>query len=198
MVPCVDPHSKGAWEFGPLEPKVPGTDVGSCSGTWYLDLGFQKSVALLQACPAEPENTGAWCEVLALEGVLCVRGWAVGKEVGDQDLKFSGCSLLPGCMWGVRGRGQIREGPDSHRVPIFLSGVEPYHTALAAEQVELGFLIKLVFSISWILISQCDFLSLKNMLIFMSLRVLLAYMYVPCVCAWCRWKPNEYVRVPWN
>ena len=48
--------------------RVPGTDVGSCSGTWYLDLGFQKSVALFQACPAEPESTGARCEALALEG----------------------------------------------------------------------------------------------------------------------------------
>lgn len=50
---------------------VPGTDVGSYSGTWYLDLAFQKSVALLQACPADPERTGARCEALALEGVLC-------------------------------------------------------------------------------------------------------------------------------
>lgn len=53
--------------------RVPGTDVGSCSGTWYLDLGFQKSVALFQACPAEPESTGARCEALALEGgrIVC-------------------------------------------------------------------------------------------------------------------------------
>lgn len=70
--------------------RVPGTDVGSCSGTWYLDLGFQKSVALLQASPAEPESPGARYEALALEGVLCVRGQAV-KEVGDQNLTFSGC-----------------------------------------------------------------------------------------------------------
>lgn len=37
------------------------------------------------------------------------------------------------------------EGPDSHRVPTFLYGVELY-TLPAAEQVELGSLIKLYLS----------------------------------------------------
>lgn len=54
------------------------------------------------------------------------------------------------------------------------------HTVPAAEQVGLGFLIKVVFSISWILISQCGFffsffLSLTYKLIFMSLTVLPAH-----------------------
>lgn len=124
--------------------------MGSCSGTWYLDLGFQISVALLQACPAEPESPGARCEALALEGVFCVRGWAV-KEVGDQGLTFSGCSLLPGSVWpvdmsGARGGGQIREGPDSHRVPTFPSGVEPFPHGTSCRASGMGFLIKLHLS----------------------------------------------------
>lgn len=50
-----------------------GLMVGTYSGTWYLNRGFQKPVALLQACPAEPKSTGGRCEPLALQGALCVR-----------------------------------------------------------------------------------------------------------------------------
>lgn len=38
---------------------------------------------------------------LALKGVLCIRGWAVGKVASDQDLEFSGCFLLPGFVRSV-------------------------------------------------------------------------------------------------
>lgn len=82
---------------------------------------------------------------------MCVRGWAV-KEVGDQDLTFSGCSLLPGSVWpmdmpGVRGM-VVKSGRD-----LIATEFSPFHQVWslthavpAAEQVELGFLIKLHLS----------------------------------------------------
>lgn len=57
----------------------------------------------------------------------------MSKEVSDQDLKFSGYSLLPDCLasgHGGRGRGGGQSRRDliatEHRVPTFLSGVETY------------------------------------------------------------------------
>lgn len=81
---------------------------------------------------------------MTLEGILCGRGWAVGKEARDQEqgaLRVLPSSAWPVGMWGTSDGGQIGEGPDSHRVSTFLCGVELY-TLPAAEQVELGFLIK--------------------------------------------------------
>lgn len=45
-------------------------------------------------CPTEPEGAGWRCEAMTLKGILCGRGWAVGKEARDQDQGLSGCFLV--------------------------------------------------------------------------------------------------------
>lgn len=65
--------------------------------------------------------------------------------------------VASGLGWGQE--AMVKSGRDLivTEFPPFCQVWSLTHTVPAAEQVELGFLIKVVFSISWILISQCSF-----------------------------------------